>query len=52
MSWYNEQLIRMGDGQFPDPGMNFFTAFLRANNREKQMALQVAKTQRELGKPR
>jgi len=38
MNWYNEQLIRIANGQGPDPRMNFFTAFLRGASREKRVA--------------
>ena len=38
VNWYNEQLIRLGDGLSPDPRMGFVRAFLRANAREQRMA--------------
>jgi 2,4-dienoyl-CoA reductase-like NADH-dependent reductase (Old Yellow Enzyme family) len=38
MTWYNEQIIRLGAGLDPDPKMKFLPAFIRMQNRDKRMA--------------
>ena len=38
MTWYNEQLIRLGAGLDPDPEMKFLPAFISMQNRDKRMA--------------
>jgi 2,4-dienoyl-CoA reductase-like NADH-dependent reductase (Old Yellow Enzyme family) len=38
MTWYNEQIIRLGAGLDSDPKMKFFPAFIRMQNRDKRMA--------------
>lgn len=38
MTWYNEQLIRLGTGLQPDPKMKFLPAFVSMQNRDKRMA--------------
>ncbi len=38
MTWYNEQLFRLGAGLEPDPNMNFLPAFISMQKRDKQMA--------------
>jgi 2,4-dienoyl-CoA reductase-like NADH-dependent reductase (Old Yellow Enzyme family) len=38
MTWYNEQLIRLGAGLDPDPKMKFLPAFIRMQTRDKRMA--------------
>jgi 2,4-dienoyl-CoA reductase-like NADH-dependent reductase (Old Yellow Enzyme family) len=38
VNWYNEQLIRLGDGLSPNPNMGFLQAFLRGTAREQRMA--------------
>jgi 2,4-dienoyl-CoA reductase-like NADH-dependent reductase (Old Yellow Enzyme family) len=47
VNWYNEQLIRLGDGLLPDPRMGFVRSFLRANAREQRMARETT----SVGKP-
>jgi 2,4-dienoyl-CoA reductase-like NADH-dependent reductase (Old Yellow Enzyme family) len=39
MTWYNEQLIRLGAGLKPDRDMRFLPAFISMQNRDKRMAL-------------
>jgi hypothetical protein len=39
MTWYSEQLIRLGAGLTPDPRMKFLPAFITMQNRDKRMAL-------------
>jgi hypothetical protein len=38
MFWFNEQLLRLGAGQNPDPKMGFFTAFIRTLLRDRRIA--------------
>ena len=38
MTWYNEQIIRLGAGLDSDPKMKFLPAFIRMQNRDKRMA--------------
>jgi hypothetical protein len=38
MTWYNEQLIRLGAGLPPDPEMRFLPAFISMQNRDKRLA--------------
>jgi 2,4-dienoyl-CoA reductase-like NADH-dependent reductase (Old Yellow Enzyme family) len=38
MTWYNEQLIRLGAGLKPDRDMRFLPAFISMQNRDKRMA--------------
>lgn len=38
MTWYNEQLIRLGAGLEPDPELNFLPAFISMQKRDKRMA--------------
>ena len=38
MTWYNEQIIRLGAGQKPDPRMRFLPAFISMQKRDKRMA--------------
>ena len=39
MTWYNEQIIRLGAGLEPDPVMKFLPAFISMQKRENRMAL-------------
>jgi 2,4-dienoyl-CoA reductase-like NADH-dependent reductase (Old Yellow Enzyme family) len=38
MTWYNEQLIRLAAGSAPDPGLNFLSAFISMQKRDKRKA--------------
>jgi 2,4-dienoyl-CoA reductase-like NADH-dependent reductase (Old Yellow Enzyme family) len=38
MTWYNEQIIRLGAGLEPDPAMKFLPAFISMQKRDKRMA--------------
>jgi len=38
MTWYNEQIIRLGAGLDSDPKMKFLPAFIRMQTRDKRMA--------------
>jgi 2,4-dienoyl-CoA reductase-like NADH-dependent reductase (Old Yellow Enzyme family) len=38
VTWYNEQLIRLGAGLEPDRSMRFLPAFVSMQNRDKRMA--------------
>ncbi len=38
VTWYNEQLIRLGAGLEPDRSMKFLPAFISMQNRDKRMA--------------
>jgi 2,4-dienoyl-CoA reductase-like NADH-dependent reductase (Old Yellow Enzyme family) len=38
MTWYNEQIIRLGAGLDADPKMKFLPAFIRMQTRDKRMA--------------
>jgi hypothetical protein len=38
MTWYNEQIIRLGAGLAPDREMKFLPAFISMQKRDKQMA--------------
>ena len=38
MTWYNEQIIRLGAGEKSDPEMRFLPAFIRMQKRDKRMA--------------
>jgi 2,4-dienoyl-CoA reductase-like NADH-dependent reductase (Old Yellow Enzyme family) len=38
MTWYNEQIIRLGAGLAPNPEMKFLPAFISMQNRDKRMA--------------
>jgi 2,4-dienoyl-CoA reductase-like NADH-dependent reductase (Old Yellow Enzyme family) len=38
MTWYNEQLIRLGAGLAPDPELSFLPAFISMQKRDKRMA--------------
>ena len=38
MTWYNEQLIRLGAGLELDPDLNFLPAFISMQQRDKRMA--------------
>ena len=38
MTWYNEQIIRLGAGLSPDREMKFLPAFISMQNRDKRMA--------------
>jgi hypothetical protein len=41
MTWYNEQIIRLGAGQEPDPEMRFLPAFISMQRRDRRMAQAV-----------
>jgi len=38
MTWYNEQIIRLGAGLAPDREMKFLAAFISMQKRDKRMA--------------
>jgi 2,4-dienoyl-CoA reductase-like NADH-dependent reductase (Old Yellow Enzyme family) len=38
MTWYNDQLIRLGDGLRPDKALNFLPAFFAMQARDKNLA--------------